>query len=57
VAALLKQRFGLAVQLEEGGRGEFTVWLGEERVAKKGLLGFPEDERVVAAVERRLERG
>ena len=54
MAALLKQQLGLETRLEEGGRGEFTVWLGEERVAGKGLLGFPSDDSVVEAVRRRL---
>src|SRR5207249_10363311 len=40
--------------LLKGGRGEFTVWVGEEQVAQKGPNGFPEDDKVVAAVRKAL---
>ena len=40
----------MAPELVEGGRGEFTVWVGDECVAKKDWLGFPSEETVVAAV-------
>ena len=37
-----------------GGRGEFTVWVDEETVAKKDAHGFPADEEIVTAVRRAL---
>ncbi|MDQ3816999.1 MAG: hypothetical protein M3362_04825 [Acidobacteriota bacterium] len=41
-------------KLVEGGRGEFTVWVGEHVVARKGWFGFPDDEKVLAAVREAL---
>ncbi len=54
MAALIKQEAGINVDLVVGGRGEFTVWVGEETVAKKDASGFPADEEVVTAVRRAL---
>ena len=57
MAALIKQTIGADVQLVEGGRGEFTVWVGGEVVAKKDpLVGFPTDDDALAAVQRALGR-
>jgi hypothetical protein len=57
VAALIKQTIGADVQLVEGGRGEFTVWVGDDVVAKKDpLVGFPTDDDALAAVQRALGR-
>ena len=52
MAALIKAETGSEPELIVGGRGEFTVWVGEETVAKKDAGGFPADEEVVAAVRR-----
>jgi predicted Rdx family selenoprotein len=39
----------------EGGRGEFTVWVGGELVAQKDLAGgFPEENDILAAVRQAL---
>jgi hypothetical protein len=57
VAALIKARVGAEAELVEGGRGEFTVWVGGDRVAQKDVNGFPSDEDAVAAVERALSAG
>ena len=54
MAALIKQETGIDAELIEGGRGEFTVWVDEETVAKKGANGFPVDDEVVAAVHQAL---
>jgi hypothetical protein len=56
VAALIKDAVGADVELREGGRGEFTVWVGDEVVAQKDANGFPEDNEVVAAVQRTTPR-
>ena len=50
MAELLKKELNVETELVEGGRGEFTVWVGDEVVAKKGWFGFPEDEKVLATV-------
>ena len=54
MAALIKQDTGMDAALIVGGRGEFTVWVGEETVAKKDANGFPADEEIVTAVRRAL---
>jgi len=56
VAALIKDELGIDSELLEGGRGEFTVWVGDEVVAKKDTEGFPSDEEAFAAVKRAMER-
>ncbi len=55
MAALIKQEIGIDAEVIVGGRGEFTVWVGEETVAKKDASGFPVDEEVVTAVRRALQ--
>jgi predicted Rdx family selenoprotein len=56
VADLLKQQLGVKeVALVPGGRGEFTVWVEETVVAQKNWLGFPDEQKVLAAVRRALE--
>jgi len=54
VAELLERELNVETKLIEGGRGEFTVWVGDEVVARKGWFGFPEDEKVLAAVREAL---
>jgi hypothetical protein len=54
VAELLKKELNVETKFIEGDRGEFTVWVGETVVAKKGWLGFPEDEKVLAAVREAI---
>lgn len=57
MAALIKHTLGVDTQLVEGGRGEFTVWVGDHVVAKKDpLVGFPTDDDALAAVQRALGR-
>jgi len=57
VAALIKEKLGVDSDLIEGGRGEFTVWVGDDVVAKKDLQGFPSDEEAVAAVKQAIAHG
>ena len=54
MAALIKQETGIDAEIVEGARGEFTVWVDEESVARKDASGFPADEEAVAAVRRAL---
>ena len=56
MAALIAQELGAEPELVEGGRGEFTVWVGEERVAQKDSHGFPSDAEALAAVRQALSR-
>ena len=57
MAALVKAETGIDLELIEGGRGEFTVWVGEEVVAKKDSLGFPSDQEALTAIQQALARG
>ena len=54
MAALIKQDLGIESDVVEGDRGEFTVWVGGERVAQKDSHGFPADADVLAAVRKAL---
>jgi hypothetical protein len=56
VAAVLKTALGVEPELAEGGRGEFTVWVGDEVVARKDSNGFPSDDDALAGVQRALSR-
>jgi hypothetical protein len=56
VAALIKDQMGLDAEVIEGGRGEFTVWVDEQVVAKKDAGIFPTAEEALAAVERAIGR-
>ena len=54
MAALIRNQTGVEPELIEGGRGEFTIWVGDQRVAQKDLKGFPTDDQVLAAVQTSL---
>lgn len=56
MAARIKSELGAEAELIEGNRGEFTIWVGEQKVAEKGWLRFPSDEKVVAAVKDALNK-
>ena len=57
MAAVLEDDLGEEAELVEGNRGEFTVWVGEERVAGKDAIGFPSEQDVLAAVRKALGPG
>jgi hypothetical protein len=54
VAAFIQRELGVEPELVEGGRREFTVWVGESKVAEKKWLRFPSDRKVLAAVQKVL---
>ena len=54
VAELIKRELGIQPELVEGDRGEFTVWVGDRMVAKKGWVRFPHDKKVLSAVQQAL---
>ena len=54
MAAAIKQGTGLDTELVEGARGEFTVWVGDQIVARKDAGGFPSEADAAAAVKRAL---
>jgi hypothetical protein len=47
---------GVEPELVEGDRGEFTVWVGDRMVAKKGWVRFPSDQRVLSEVRQALAK-
>ena len=54
MAALITAATGVEVDIVEGRRGEFSVVVGDEVVARKGSEGFPQDDEIVARVQRAL---
>jgi predicted Rdx family selenoprotein len=51
VADRIKAELGVSeVALVSGDRGEFTVWVGDAVVAKKGPGGFPSEDDVIKRV-------
>ena len=50
MAALIKAQLQLDASVVEGNRGEFSVWVGDRKVAQKDSNGFPDDHTVVEAV-------
>lgn len=55
MAALIKQELGLEADIEPGGRGEFTVWYGDVKIAEKTRTGFPSETAIVDALRQALE--
>jgi predicted Rdx family selenoprotein len=56
VAAAIKGAVNLDADIVEGSRGEFTVWVGDRVIARKGAGGFPSDDEIVAAVREAVKR-
>ena len=54
MAATLERELGVKADLVEGSLGEFTVSVGDKVVAKKGLIFFPPDKKVLNAVRKVL---
>jgi hypothetical protein len=54
VAEFIKREMGIQPELVEGDRGEFTVWVGDQMVAKKGWVRFPQAKKVLSAVQQAL---
>jgi hypothetical protein len=54
VAAELKHALGVEAKLEVGSSGEFTVWVGCDKVAEKKWARFPDPADVVGAVRARM---
>jgi hypothetical protein len=51
---MLERELGVKTGLVEGGLGEFTVLVGDKTVARKGLIFFPPDKKILAAVRKAL---
>ena len=48
MADRIKDTYGVHVDVIEGERGEFTVWLDGDLVAEKTAAGFPDEDAVIA---------
>jgi hypothetical protein len=56
VAALIAEATGIQPDVVEGARGEFSIRVNDDVVARKDANGFPRDEDAVARVKARLAR-
>lgn len=56
MAAALHAALGVDTTLVVGDGGEFTVWVGDRKVAEKVFMTFPTPEAVVDAVRAALGR-
>jgi hypothetical protein len=54
VAAMLERELGVKSDLIEGQLGEFTVSVANKVVAKKGLIFFPPEQKILNAVRKAL---
>lgn len=54
MAELIKSKLGIETELIEGGRGEFTVLVGDQEVAQKGWFLFPSETKILESVEQAL---
>ena len=55
MAALIKDALAADTEVVPGGRGEFTVWVDDRKVAEKSRSGFPDEKALVETVRTALE--
>ena len=51
---MLERELGVKSELIEGHLGEFAVCVGDKVVAKKGLIFFPPEQKVLNAVRKAM---
>ncbi|MDQ3633844.1 MAG: hypothetical protein M3405_04950 [Acidobacteriota bacterium] len=54
---MIKNDLGVETEIIEGNRGEFTVWVGDEKVAQKGWILFPSETKILESVRLALAAG
>ena len=54
MADRINRELGVPVEILVGKSGEFTVWVGDRCVAKKTLMGFPDDEECLDSVREAM---
>lgn len=55
MAAAIKEALDVdEVELISGDRGEFSIWVGADCVARKSAQGYPDQASILAAVSRAL---
>jgi predicted Rdx family selenoprotein len=56
LAALIARDTGVEPEVVEGARGEFSIRVEDEVVARKDARGFPDEDDVLRQVKRALAR-
>ena len=51
---MLERELGVKAELIEGHLGEFAVCVGDKVVAKKGLIFFPQEKKILNAARKAL---
>jgi len=51
---MLERELGVKAELTEGNLGEFSVGVGGKVIAKKGLIFFPPEQKILNAVRKAL---
>ena len=51
---MLERELGVKAELIEGHLGEFTVSVADKVVARKGLIFFPPEQKILNAVRKAL---
>jgi len=55
VANFIKSESGIDVEIDSMGKiGEFTVWVDDKLIEKKRFFGFPNKEKILAAIQKEL---
>ena len=54
MAALVKDSLKLDAEIEPGGRGEFTVWVDNVKIAEKTRSGFPSEKAIVDSISKAI---
>ncbi len=57
MAKYIKNKSGIEAEIDSGGKiGEFTVWVDDKLVGKKGFLKFPDKEKILVAIQQELQQ-
>jgi len=51
---MLERELGVKAELIEGRLGEFAVGVGDKIIARKGLIFFPPDQKILNAARKAL---
>lgn len=51
---MLKRELGVDARTVIGSRGEFSVWVDNRLIAKKGLFRFPPDKKILEGVQQAI---
>jgi hypothetical protein len=52
---MIKQEFGIEVEMKKGGAGELSVSVNGEKVAKKGWFSSPSEQEMLDAVREAVK--